>query len=123
MKSIKDFILEANANNINSFKKLLKKYKVALQGPDGGGIAYITPTMNDLYPSICIEVYDDHWCCYLDVEEDGTIWVSLDEEGEGDETLDITQFDKPKKYGEDGMCYSYSENNAKALAQGLLKFK
>ena len=115
MKPIKDFI--------NLFAELLKKNKVILQGPDSTGIAYITPAKNDEFPSICIVAEKDYWYCYLDEDGDGTIWVSTDEKGEADEKLDTTQFDKPKKFSEDGMCYSYSENNAKALAQGLLKFK
>ena len=113
--------LNENINNIDTFKRLLKRYNVVLQGPDSAGIAYITPTMNDSDPDICIEVYDDYWRCYLDDDNNGTIWVSLDEEGTADEELDLSQFDNAQTF-EYGVGYSYSARNAKALAQGLLKF-
>jgi len=117
MKDIKNFILESNTNNINTFRKYLKKYKVALQGPDGVGIAYITRKVTDEYPSICIEVNDDYWTCYLDDDEDGTIWVSLDNEGTADEVIDSKNFDKSDK-AKNG--YTYSEKNAKELATQFL---
>ena len=117
MKDIKNFILESNTSNINTFRKFLKKYKVALQGPDATGIAYITHTMKDEYPFICIDVNDDYWISYLDENEDGTIWVSLDEEGTADEVIDSKNFDKSDK-AKNG--YTYSEKNAKELANQFL---
>lgn len=114
MKDIKNFILESKTNNINTFRKFLKKYKVVLQGPDSVGIAYITQKTSDEYPFICIETYDDYWTCYLDENKDGIIWVSLDEEGTADKQIDSNNFEKSNN------GYAYSEKNAKELANQFL---
>lgn len=120
MKNITEFIKEAVVGPYNSavkkFNQELKKYKVIVEGPDGGGMEYIYANKRQDSPFVCIEVDDDeYWDCYLDDEENGTIWVSLDEEGTADEEIDSSQFDKVKN------GYAYTAKNAKLLADALKK--
>ena len=132
MKDIKSFVIEkltvnsktklhdnSNFNNTTwfRFKEYLKKFNVFMTEPDSSGISYITPSEDEEIPSICIMLDNKYWTCYLSDEEEGKIYVSLDEEGEADEEIDTDEFNKIDK------GFAYSEDNAELLAQGLLEFK
>jgi hypothetical protein len=123
-KTVKRHLNEAVSDNIETFRNRLKKCGLVMEGPDSAGIAYISTNNMDDYddcPTVCIEVYDDYWRCYLDDEENGSIWVSLDDNGEADEEIDTTEFEVSRN-SEFGPGYKYSFKNAKLLADALLSF-
>lgn len=108
-------------SDINKFQKACEQCGVFMNDVDGGGISYITITKHDIAPEIAIEIVDDDcWKCYLDDEEDGSIWLATDEEGTADEEIDNTQFIKHNKYQK---YYTFCYKNARLLAKALLKFK